>query len=160
CGLEADLSDRLACGVAAGLVATGGVVEGRRDPDVAPSALGRAAAAAAGSFAADMAGPGMAGAAGRDAADRPPGRDAADRHAPHHLALASGHPAPQLVAPVAPWSFRAPARAPQYTAGGAAAGPGERVMGVPPYSWRAGRARHHGSAVDCMADPQESGDRP
>jgi len=33
-------------------------------------------------------------------------------------------------------------------------------MGVPPHSWRAGRARHHGSGVDGMADPQECGDRP
>ena len=32
-------------------------------------------------------------------------------------------------------------------------------MGVPPHSWRAGRARHHGSGVDGMADPQERGDR-
>ncbi len=33
-------------------------------------------------------------------------------------------------------------------------------MGVPPYSWRTGRARHHGSGVDGMADPKECGDRP
>ena len=33
-------------------------------------------------------------------------------------------------------------------------------MGVTPHSWRAGRARHHGSGVDGMADPQERGDRP
>jgi hypothetical protein len=44
--------------------------------------------------------------------------------------------------------------------GGAAAGPGERVMGVPPHSRRTGRARHHGSGVDGMADPEECGDRP
>ncbi len=33
-------------------------------------------------------------------------------------------------------------------------------MGVPPHSWRAGRARHHGSGVDGMADSPECGDRP
>jgi putative transposase len=33
-------------------------------------------------------------------------------------------------------------------------------MGLPPHSWRAGRARHHGSGVDGMADSQECGDRP
>jgi putative transposase len=33
-------------------------------------------------------------------------------------------------------------------------------MGVPPHSWRAGQAWHHGSAVDGMAGPQERGDRP
>jgi hypothetical protein len=33
-------------------------------------------------------------------------------------------------------------------------------MGLPPHSRRAGRARHHGSGVDGMADSQECGDRP
>jgi len=33
-------------------------------------------------------------------------------------------------------------------------------MGVSPHSWRAGRARHHGSGVDGMADPQERRHRP
>jgi len=37
---------------------------------------------------ADMAGPGVAGSACRDAAHRPPRRDAADRHPGHDLALA------------------------------------------------------------------------
>jgi hypothetical protein len=32
-------------------------------------------------------------------------------------------------------------------------------MGVPPHSRRGGRARHHGSGVDGMADPEERGDR-
>src|SRR6266446_5120075 len=68
-----------------------------------------------------MAGPGMAGAAGRDAADRPPRRDAAHRHARHRFALASGHPSSPLGAPVAPRSLRAPAGAPQCTVGRAAA---------------------------------------
>src|SRR5215472_17190288 len=73
-----------------------------------------------------MAGPGMAGAAGRDAAGRLPRRDAAHRHARHRLALASGHPSSPLGAPLPP---RAPAAAPQCTVGRAAACPGERVMG-------------------------------
>ena len=107
-----------------------------------------------------MAGPGVAGPAGRDAAGRPPRRDAAHRHARHCLALASRHRPSPLGAPLAPRSLRAPAGAPQCTVGGAAAGPGERGMGVPPHSRRAGRARHHGSGVDGMADPQECGDRP
>jgi len=135
-------------------------VERRRDPHAAPSALDRPPRAAAGSFAADVAGPGMAGAAGRDAADRPPRRDAAHRHSRHRLALASRHRPPPLGAPVAPRSLRAPASVPQCAIGGAAAGPGERVMGVPPHSRRTGRARHYGSGVDGMADPQERGDRP
>ena len=48
----------------------------------------------------------MAGTAGRDAAGRPPRRDAAHRHARDHLALASGHPSPPLGAPVAPGPCR------------------------------------------------------
>ena len=135
-------------------------MERRRDPHAASSALNRPPRAAAGSFAADMAGPGMAGAAGRDAADRRPRRDAAHRHARHRLALASRHRPSPLDAPVAPWSLRAAAGAPQCAVGGAPAGPGERVMGIPPHSRRTGRARHHGSGVDGMADPEERGDRP
>src|SRR5262245_23648654 len=38
CGPEADLPDRVPCGVGAGLVAAGGVVGGRGDLDAAPSA--------------------------------------------------------------------------------------------------------------------------
>ena len=65
-------------------------MEGRRDPDAAPSARCRPARAAAGSFAADVAGPGVAGPAGRDAADRPPRRDAADRHSRHRSCAGIG----------------------------------------------------------------------
>ena len=50
----------------------------------------------------------MAGAAGRDAADRPPRRDAAHRHARHRIALASGHRPSPLGAPVAPRSLGRP----------------------------------------------------
>ena len=157
CGLEADLPDRLACGVTAEAVAPGVVVEGWRDPHAAHQLSVALRERAAGSFAADMAGPGVAGAAGRDAADRLPRRDTAPRHARHRLALASGHPSSPLGASQ---SLRTPAGAPQCAVGGAAAGPGERVMGVPPHSWRAGRARHHGSGVDGIADSQECGDRP
>jgi hypothetical protein len=64
-------------------------VEGRRDPDVAPSARCRPARAAEGSFEAGVAGPGVAGPARRDAASRPAGSDAADRHSRHDLAMAS-----------------------------------------------------------------------
>ena len=75
------------------------------------------------------------------------------------LRSASRHRPSPLGAPVAPRSLRAPASTPQCAVGGAAAGPGERVMGVPSHSRRAGRARHHGSGVDGMADPEERGDR-
>jgi hypothetical protein len=51
-------------------------VEGRRDPDAAPSACCRPARAASRSFEVDVAGPGVAGPARRDAASRPAGRDA------------------------------------------------------------------------------------
>jgi putative transposase len=71
----------------------------------------------------------MAGAAGRDAADRPPRRDAAHRHSGHRLALASRHRPSPLGASVAPRSFRAPASAPQCAVGGAAAGPGDESWG-------------------------------
>ena len=46
-------------------------MEGRRDPDVAPSARCRPARAASRSFEVDVAGPGVAGPARRDAASRP-----------------------------------------------------------------------------------------
>ena len=86
----------------------------------------------------------MAGAAGRDAADRPPRRDAAHRHAGHRLALASGHPSSPLgaPAPVAPGARRCTAMYGRSCCGW----PGRTSLGVPPHSWRAGRARHHGSA--------------
>ena len=45
-------------------------MEGRRDPDAAPSARGGPARAAEGSFAVDVAGPGVAGHARRDAASQ------------------------------------------------------------------------------------------
>ena len=65
--------------------------------------LGRPPRAAACSFATDVAGPGVAGGAGRDAAGRLPRRDAAHRHSRHCLALASRH---RPSAPVAPRSLR------------------------------------------------------
>ena len=67
----------------------GDVVEGRRDPDAASSARGGPSRAAEGSFAFDMAGPGVAGGAGGDGAGGAPGGDAADRHSRHDLALAA-----------------------------------------------------------------------
>ena len=74
---------------AAGLVVAGVVVEGRRDPDPAPSARCRPARAAPCSCQADMAGPGVAGCARRNAASRAVGGDAAHRNPGHDLALAS-----------------------------------------------------------------------
>jgi hypothetical protein len=59
------------CRAGAGLVPAGGVVEGHRDPDAAPSARCGPARAASRSFAVDVAGPGVAGPARRDAASRP-----------------------------------------------------------------------------------------
>jgi hypothetical protein len=95
----------------AGAVAAGGVVEGRRDPHAAPSARGGPARAASCSFASDLAGPGVAGAARGDGASRSPGGDAADRHSWHDLALAPGHRPPPLGAIVAPGPVRtAPGR--------------------------------------------------
>ena len=79
CGLEADLPDCLSRGIAAGVVAAGIVVEGRRDLDAAAPAWGRRAREARDSRPVDVAGPRVAGAAGRDGADRAPRRDAADR---------------------------------------------------------------------------------
>ena len=111
-GLKLIFLDRHPCRVGAGLVAAGGVVEGRRDPDAAPSARCGPARAASGSFAVDVAGPGVAGAARRDAAGRAPGRDAADRHPGHDLALAPRHRPPPVGAAVAPGPFRPAAGAP------------------------------------------------
>jgi hypothetical protein len=71
CGLEADLPHCHPCRVGAGFVPAGGVVEGRRDLDVAPSARCRLARAASRSLEIDVAGPGGAGPARRDAASRP-----------------------------------------------------------------------------------------
>ena len=62
------------------------------------------------SFASDVAGPGVAGAARRDGAGGAPRGDAADRHSGHDLALAPRHRPPPLGAPVAPGPFRAPAK--------------------------------------------------
>ena len=75
-------------------------MEGRRDPDAAPSARCRPARAASRSFEVDVAGPGVAGPARRDAASRPAGRDAADHHSRHDLAVASRHRPPPLGAAV------------------------------------------------------------
>jgi hypothetical protein len=63
-------------------------MEGRGDLDAAPSARCRPARAASRSFVSDVAGPGVAGAAGRDTARRPPQRDTADRHSRHDRAMA------------------------------------------------------------------------
>jgi hypothetical protein len=49
-GLELDLPDRFPCRVTAGLVAPGGVVEGRRDPHTAPPSRCRRVRAVGGSY--------------------------------------------------------------------------------------------------------------
>ncbi len=72
-----------------------------------------------------------------DAADRPSRRDAADRHPGHHLAVTPGHRPPPVVAPITPGPARAPGNAPEGPVGGATAGPGERVVGLPPHPRRA-----------------------
>ena len=77
------------------------MVEGRGDLDAASSARCRPARAPSRSFAFDVAGPGVAGAAGRDAACRPPRRDASDRHSRHDHAMAPRHRAPPVGACVA-----------------------------------------------------------
>ena len=56
--------------------------------------------------------------------------------------------------------LQCPVNAPQRAVGGAAAGPGERILGLPADPRRAGRARHHRGAVHGLADPQERRDRP
>ena len=114
------------------------------------------ARAASRSFAFDVAGPGVAGAARGDGAGGAPGGDAADRHSRHDLALAARHRPPPVGAPVAPGPVRAPGDASQGAVGGAAAGPGERVVGIPADPRRARGARHHGGAVHGLADPQET----
>ena len=135
-------------------------MEGRRDPDVAPSARCRPGRAASRSFEVDLAGPGMAGPARRDAASRPAGRDAADRHSRHDLAVASRHRPPPLGAAVAARPFRTSAGAPHCAVGGTPLGAGERVVGLPADPRRACRARHHRGAVNGVADPQGRRDRP
>jgi hypothetical protein len=64
--------------------------------------------AAEGSFAFDVAGPGVAGAAGGDGAGGASGGDAADRFSRHDLALAARHRPPPLGTPVAPGPVGAP----------------------------------------------------
>src|SRR6185437_932530 len=112
CGLEADRPRRDPGGVGAGPVAARGVVEGRRDPDAAPSARGGRARAAESLFEIDVAGPGMAGPARRDDAGRALDRNAADRHARHDLAVASQHRPPPVGTVVPPGTFRSAAGAP------------------------------------------------
>jgi hypothetical protein len=73
----------------------------------------------------DVAGPGVAGAARRDAAHRAPRRDAADRDPGHDLALAPRHRLPPVGAPVASGKVRPAADGPQRAVGGAEAGAGE-----------------------------------
>ena len=142
-----------------GLSRRGAVVEGRGDLDAPPSARCRPARAASRSFAFDVAGPGVAGAAGRDAARRPPRRDAADRHSLHDHAMAPRHRTPPVGACVAPWPLRPSAGAPQRAVCGAAACGGERVLGLPADPRRACRTGYHGRAVHGLADPQERRDR-
>src|SRR5207247_10805769 len=108
----------------AGLGSARGVVEGRRDPNAAPSACCRPARAASRSFEVDVAGPGVAGPAYRDGAGGAVGGDAADRDSRHDLAVASRHRLPPLGAAVAPRPLRTPVDAPSWSVGGAAAGPG------------------------------------
>ena len=72
------------------------VVEGRRDSHAAPPARCGLARAASSSFASDMAGSGVAGAARTDGAERAPSGDVADRHSRHDLALAARHRAPPM----------------------------------------------------------------
>ena len=129
-------------------------MEGRRDPHAGPSARCGPAQAASCSFASDVAGPGVAGAAGGDGAGGAPGRDAADRHSRDDRALAARHRPPPVGAAVAPGPVWAPGDASQGAVGGAAAGAGERVMGIPPHPRRARRARYHGGTVNGLADPQ------
>ena len=102
----------------------------------------------------------MAGAARGDGADGAAGGDAADRHSRHDLALAARHRPPPVGAAVTPGPLRAPGHASQRAIGGAAAGPGERVVGKPADPWRARGARHHGGAVHGLADPQQRRDQP
>jgi hypothetical protein len=129
-------------------------VEGRRDPHAAPPACCGTARAASRPFASDVAGPGVADAAGGDGAGGAPGGDAADRHSRHDLALAPRHRLPPVGARVVPGPVRAPGDASQGAVGGAAAGAGERVPGLPPDPRRARRARHDRGAVHGLADPQ------
>jgi hypothetical protein len=135
-------------------------VEGRRDLDAAAPVGCCRARAAGGSRPADVAGPGVAGPAGRDRAGRAPLRDAADRHSRHRLALAPRHRAPPVGAPVAPGPFRGAlprtARSGQRCCGW----PGGRVLGLSPHPRRARRARHHRGAAGGVAGPQERRDRP
>ena len=63
-------------------------------------------------------------------------------------------------AAVAPGPVRAPGDASQGAVGGAAAGAGERVLGLPPDPRRARRARHNRGAVHGLADPQGRRDQP
>src|SRR5271166_231648 len=69
------------------------------------------------------------------------------------------HRAPPVGACVARWPLRPSAGAPQGAVCGAAAGGGERVLGLPADPRRACRTGHHGRAVHGLADPQESRDR-
>jgi hypothetical protein len=96
----------------------------------------------------------VAAAACGDGADRAPGGNAIDRHSRHDLALAPGHRPPPLGAAVAPGPLRASGDASQGAVGGAAAGPGERVVGIPADPRRACCAWHRRGAVNGLADPQ------
>ena len=128
--LEADLHRRDPDRVGAEPVAAGGIVE---DAEVlaAPPACGGPARTTSRSFEVDVVGSGLAGPARRDDAGRALGRVAADPPFRHDLAVALRHCPPPAGAVVAPGTFWPAAGAPHCAVGGAPAGAGERVMGVP-----------------------------
>src|ERR1039457_4264886 len=79
-----------------------------------------------------LAGTGPAGSlAGGGGTGGAPGGDAADRPPRHDLALAARHRPPPVGTAAAPGPLRAPGSTSQGAAGGAAAGPGGRVAGIP-----------------------------
>ena len=102
----------------------------------------------------------MAGAARGDGAGGAPGGDAADRRSRHDRALAARHYPPPVGEAAAPGPLRAPGDSSHGAVGGAAAGPGDRVVGIPAYPRRARRARHDRGTVHGLADPQERRDQP
>ena len=130
CGVEADLLDCRPWRIAAGAYRGGS--GGGRTPRSFLLRHQLAVAerpAASRSFASDMAGPGVAGAARGDDADRAPGGDATDRHSRHDRALAPEHPPPPLGALFAQGSLRSPGGASQGAVRDPAASPGEQSWG-------------------------------
>lgn len=100
-----------------GPVATGGMEEGRRDLDVAPSARYRARATES-SLEVDVDEPGVIGPAGSAAADR------------HSSMIMRWHRPPPLGTAVPPRSPRTSADTPQWKVDGATAGPVRMCHGV------------------------------